>query len=470
MNVTERSPLWSLTASQLAEGYRADLFTPVDAMQAVLDRLDTVNPRVNGIIALDRIGALQAARESASRWKQGSPFSQLDGIPISIKDNLHLKGLPATWGSRLFADFVPDQDEPAIARLRAAGALLFGKTNVPEFAIQGYTSNLLFGTTVNPHAPGRTPGGSTGGGAAAVAAGIGPVAIGTDGGGSLRRPAAHCGLFGLKPSIGQVARYDGFPQILSDFEVIGAIGRSIVDLESVRQILVTPDPQDPRSLATLVRLPPLSERPRIAFMPAIGFNPVDARIAAETKRIARELEEAGAIIETIEAPFDYDRVAAAWGAVMMTGVAWFLAAFQDWQNVVNESAKRIADEGATRTAGQLLDALAVVADVRRAAGEFFDKHDLLLCPAIAALAWPAGNIFPDEIDGKTVGPRGHAVFTAWMNVAGIPAVNVPVAMTKDAGGVGLQIVAGHGRDRDILKFIESSPVLRKFSPAPLAAL
>src|SRR5579859_3237016 len=242
-------PLWSLTAHELVEGYRSGTFTPVQATLAVLDRCAAVNSKLNAVIALDRDGALRDAHESAERWRNGGPLSDLDGVPISVKDNLYLKGLPATWGSRLLADFVPSRDEPAIALLRAAGLILFGKTNVPEFTIQGYTSNLVFGTTFNPHAPGKTPGGSTGGGAAAVAAGIGPLAIGTDGGGSVRRPAAHCGLFGLKPSIGQIARIGGFRQILADFEVIGPLARSLADLSAAFSAMRGYDPRDPRSQA-----------------------------------------------------------------------------------------------------------------------------------------------------------------------------------------------------------------------------
>jgi aspartyl-tRNA(Asn)/glutamyl-tRNA(Gln) amidotransferase subunit A len=462
--------LWSLTAHELVDGYRSAAFTPVDAMQSILDRLDAVNPKLNAIIALDRDGALRAARESAVRWKNGCPLSDLDGVPVSVKDNLYLKGLPATWGSLLLVDFIPDRDETPIALLRAAGLVLFGKTNVPEFTIQGYTSNLVFGPTFNPHAPGKTPGGSTGGGAAAVAAGIGPFAIGTDGGGSIRRPAAHCGLFALKPSIGKIPRYDGFPQILSDFEVIGVIGRSAADLESLRQILEVPDARDPRSLASPVTLPPLPDKPRVAFMPTIGTNPVDPQIAAEVGSIARGLAAAGSTVQTIEAPFDYDRVTATWGTVMMSGLAWYLSGVPCWMEKVNPSARAVAEEGATRTAGQLLDALATVVDVRRAAGEFFERYDLLLCPAAAALAWPAESVSPPEIDGKPVGPRGHAVFTAWMNVAGVPAVTVPLTMTQESGGIGLQLVAGHGRDRDLLRFVESCPIFRNSKRLPLAEL
>ena len=251
----ELSPLWSLTATALVAGFADGRFTPVDAWRSVLTRLDAVNPRLNALIAVDRDGAMAAAEASAARWQNGAPLSALDGVPVSIKDNLFLAGLPATWGSRLHADLVPNHDEPAVARLRRAGCVLFGKTNVPEFTVQGYTSNLVYGTTSNPHAPGRTPGGSTGGGAAAVAAGIGPIAIGTDGGGSLRRPAAHCGLFAFKPSVGQVARYDGFPQIMSDFEVIGAVARSPDDVVAAHAIIAGYDAADPRSLAAGVPLP-----------------------------------------------------------------------------------------------------------------------------------------------------------------------------------------------------------------------
>ncbi len=247
MTALEPQPLSSLTAAELAAAYRAGKFSPVDAINAVLRRLDEVNPSINAVVSVDREGALRAAEESALRWRAGRPLSSIDGVPISVKDNLHVAGMRATWGSRLLEYFVPDADEPPIAKLRAAGSILFAKTNVPEFTLQGYTSNAIFGTTFNPHAPGMTPGGSTGGGAAAVAAGLGPIAIGTDGGGSIRRPAAHCGLFALKPSIGSVARYGGFPQILSDFEVIGILARTANDLESVMSIVEVPDARDPRS-------------------------------------------------------------------------------------------------------------------------------------------------------------------------------------------------------------------------------
>ena len=210
------APLWRLAAMELAAGYRAQAFSPIDALNAILERISAVNPRLNAIVTLDAEGARAAALASAARWSAGTALSNLDGIPLSVKDNIPVRGMRATWGSRVYADFVPDADELPIARLRAAGAVILGKTNCPEFTLHGYTDNSLFGTTRNPWNIALTPGGSSGGAVAAVAAGLGPVAIGTDGGGSIRRPASHTGLVGFKPSRGRVPRCDGFPAILLD--------------------------------------------------------------------------------------------------------------------------------------------------------------------------------------------------------------------------------------------------------------
>ena len=465
------SELWSLTAAALVAGFADGRFTPVDAWRSVLSRLDAVNPMLNAVIAVDRQRALAAAEASAARWEAGAALSALDGVPVSIKDNLFLTGLPATWGSRLYADFVPDHDEPAVARLRRAGCVLFGKTNVPEFTVQGYTSNLVFGTTMNPHAPGRTPGGSTGGGAAAVAAGIGPLAIGTDGGGSLRRPAAHCGLFALKPSVGQVARYDGFPQIMSDFEVIGAVARSPEDLEAAHAILAGYEPGDPRSLAANVALPPWPERLRVAFMPRIAGNPVDPHIAAAAERMARTFEEAGAVVETIDLPFEARSGRRRLGRHRLRRSR---LASRDRSGLGGPGQSLGAGDGrggCRRQRGPGAGRAGRRGRCRHEAAALFARYDLLLCPATAALAWTADAIFPPEIDGQPVGPRGHAVFTAWMNVAGLPAATVPVAMTaRQDGGVGLQLVAGHGRDGDLLAFLRQSTALADLSPAALAQL
>ena len=197
----ESRPLWALSATELMAGYVAGRFTPLDAIDSVLERIDDVNPLVNAVVTSDADGARRAAAASAERHRTGKPLSAIDGVPITVKDNIPVKGMRSTWGSRVFANYTPEADELPIARLRNAGGIIVGKTNCPEFTLQGYTDNVLFGPTRNPWNLALTPGGSSGGAVTAVAAGLGPVAIGTDGGGSIRRPASHTGLIGLKPSL-----------------------------------------------------------------------------------------------------------------------------------------------------------------------------------------------------------------------------------------------------------------------------
>lgn len=269
-NHSGEAPLFALTAAQL------DLFTP--SVAAVRQRLDKTNPAINAAIAVDWVVA-QAA------------LSLLDVVPSTIKDNLNVARLPATWCSAADRDYAPEDDEPAVARLREAGAAMLGKPNAPEFTLQGYTSNALFGATHNPHALSRTPGGSTGGGAAAVAADMGPIAIGTDGGGSIR-PAADRGLFALKPSIGQITR--SLPPILSDFEVIGSIARSVEDLTTAFSILRRYDPRGPKLLAN--------------FAPRSDFS----RAADSYKA------------DCLATPLDLETVNAAWVTIANAGLAWHL--------------------------------------------------------------------------------------------------------------------------------------------------
>ena len=236
-----------LSAKDLAEGYARRSFSPVEVLESLLARIAQANGALNAIVTLDAAGARAAAAASGKRWRDGNALGPLDGVALTVKDNINVRGMRTTWGSRLYADFVPAVDDLPVARARAAGMVILGKTNVPEFTLHGFTDNAVFGTTRTPGDLRLTPGGSSGGAVAAVAAGMAPVALATDGGGSIRRPASHTGLVGFKPSRGRVARADGLPPILLDYEVAGVIARTTRDATLLMEAIAVAHPRDPAS-------------------------------------------------------------------------------------------------------------------------------------------------------------------------------------------------------------------------------
>jgi aspartyl-tRNA(Asn)/glutamyl-tRNA(Gln) amidotransferase subunit A len=434
-----------LPATTLAGLFARGALSPVEALAAVQDRARRLNPLLNAIVTPDELGARAAARASEARWQAGVPLSPLDGVPFTVKDNIAVAGLRCTWGSPLFADFIPGRDELPVARLRAAGMVLLGKTNVPEFTLQGYTDNPVFGPTHNPWDTRLTPGGSSGGAVAAVAAGLGPLALGTDGGGSIRRPASHTGLVGLKPSIGRVPRCDGLPAILLDLEQIGPIARTTADLIALLSLLVAPDARDPACRA----MPPFAvsatpPRQRILYVPRFGTAPVDPEIAASTAAAATRLAGLGHVVEEGAAPFTTDELAALFGPVGQAGLAWLMT--QKAGEPAAPMLREMAAAGRALGAPALFSVLDGIAAFRRRMAGFFGAWDLMLTPSAAALPWPAGEVAPPIIAGQPVGPRGHAVFTNFANLAGLPGMALPGAPAASGLPIGFQLVGPSGSD------------------------
>ena len=355
-----------------------------------------------------------------------------------------MRGLRTTWGSKLYADFVPTADELPVLRLRNGGAVLLGKTNCPEFTVQGYTDNLVFGPTRNPWNLSLTPGGSSGGAVAAVSAGLGPVAIGTDGGGSIRRPASHTGLVGLKPSRGRVPRHDGFPSILLDFETVGPIARTVADLVLTMRTFSDHDPRDPTSNA-FVGVPfevPSAARSKILYVPRFGESPVDSEIVASVATSARVLADQGHIVEEGTVPFALEPLNQAWPVISQVGLAWLLQAHHDWRGRLTTAIEEMAVNGKARHGTEYFEALEAVKGLQRSLSVFFGRYDVIMTPAAAALPWPAKEPFPTTIAGEKVGPRGHAVFTAFANMAGCPGISIPGASFKGRTSDWLSIGCG----------------------------
>lgn len=455
------SDLAGLDAAAMAQGFASGKFDPVQALQSALARIARLDLLLNAFVALDP-GARAAAEASAARYRDGAPLGPLDGVPVAVKDNLVVAGMPATWGSRVFADCVPTMDELPVARLRAAGAVIIGKTNTPEFAVEGYTGNTLFGVTGNPWNPSLTPGGSSGGSVAAVAARMLPLALGTDGGGSIRRPAAYTGLVGLKPTIGRIARHGGLPQVLLDFEVVGPIARTTTDLKSAFAILAGADVRDPTSRATL----PASarrERLRILYVESFDDAPCDQAIRRSARAMADTLSDLGHDVHHGRLPIPIEQLNRVWPTIGAIGLARLASEMPTLRALASRKYVEMADGAAALGSVHLASIVEEVRRLRALASICFEKIDAILTPACAAMPWPAGESHPPTIDGQPVGGRGHAIYTGWVNAIGHPAVAIP-SQAHDCGlPIGVQIVGDLGQESLLLDLAASIECARPWA-------
>jgi aspartyl-tRNA(Asn)/glutamyl-tRNA(Gln) amidotransferase subunit A len=438
---------WRLSAAQLTAAFRAGHLTPSAALESCLARADAWQPRINAFVTMDTERARAAAWASDMRWRDGRPRSRIDGVPVTVKDNLHVAGMPTRWGSRLTSEENAPRDEAPVARWRAAGAVIFAKTNTPEFAMEGVTENDLVGPTRNPWDPRLTPGGSSGGAAAAVAAGCGALALATDGGGSIRRPADHCGVAGFKPSRGVVLRHGGLPPMFLDHEVVGPMARNVADLALGMEALGMEALAAPSALAPGIRT--------ILMTTRFGDHPVDARVARMVGHAGEAFRSIGVTIVERPSLDIADEINALWPQLSAAGLAWLVDQWDHAQGpkpdleALGPVASAALARGTTMPASELFAVFAAVSRLEHALASLFAEADAFLLPNVAALAWPIGLKYPPEIDGRSVGSRGHAVFTALANAAGLPALALPVGVV-DGLPVGAQIVGRHGADRAVL--------------------
>ncbi len=457
MKETSR-PWWQASAVQLGQAYRSGQVTPSAVATACLARIAEVNPRLNAFVAL-REAFLQDAQASTERHARRQPLSLLDGVPLSIKDNLLTCDMPTSWGCRALAGHRSEEDETPVARARAAGALLVGKTNVPEFTLEGYTDNALFGTTRNPWNLALTPGGSSGGAVAGVASGCTPLALATDGGGSIRRPASHTGLVGFKPSLGAVAREHALPTLLLDFEVVGPIARTVADARLLFDALRGPTQRDRRSLAasaaaTLASQGPAALPARVLYVPAMNGAAVDPEIAQCCLQAAGRLRQLGHHVTAGELPLDLRWMNESWPEVAQIGLAALFSSHPHWREDAATKYQAMATAGQALPASRLWQLIGEIDELRLACSRLFETYDLIVMPSAAALPWPAQEAFPPEIDGKKVGPRGHAVFTGWVNAAGLPAVALPASPAANGLPIGIQLIGAYGTDVALLDLAE----------------
>jgi amidase len=443
-------------AVKLARMIREGEISPVELTRTVLERIEAVNPRINAYCTLVPEFALRAAREAEQKGMKRENLGPLHGIPLSIKDLTPTRGIRTTWGSRHYRDFVPQEDALLVQRLKAAGAVILGKTNTPEFGIGINTTNALFGTTLNPWDRSRTAGGSSGGAAAALSAGLGPLAQGSDLGGSLRIPASFCGVVGFRTTPGTIPKYPNY-WAWDTFSVPGPMARTASDAALMLSVMGGFHEKDPISVRE--DFSSLAEEiekdyggKRVAWSPDLGgLCPVEPEVLRICQAAAKKFEEMGCAVEEAF-PDLQDVLEIIEGLRILSSVNNYAHLLGVEEGIDNEFFKHFLNLSAKTPVAQV-----AAAERKRSAlwfrvQAFFEKYDLLLCPTTSVPAFPADQLFPPVVAGKSIENRIESyLLTYAFSMVALPAISIPAGWTQNGLPVGLQIIGKRLSDKTVLR-------------------
>ncbi len=462
MSSSTASDLCSLSAAQLAENIKSRKLSAVEVTEAHLARMEALEPKLHAFCTPTPDLARETARRIDADIKAEKRVGPLAGVPVGVKDLICTAGIKTVSGSYAYRDFVPDEDDVVVERLKAAGCVILGKTNVPEFGYSGVGHNPMFETTRNPWNLERTPGGSSAGSGAAVAAGMCPFALGSDGGGSIRIPAAHSGVYGLKASMGRVPLYPGtkderYPGVSSweSLEHIGPMTRTVEDAALMMSVIAGPDPRDRFTLPAA----PYDWREttkgdlkglKVAFSVDWGYAAVDPEVREVVTKAAKAFEtDLGCTVEEANPGWE-DPFNAFWGIVAaetdLRGMRKMVAEYGD-----RMSPHLVAFLTRPWTAEELTDALMVRKAVNNKMWRFMQKYDLLLTPTLAVPPFGLDIQGPEKIEGRMVANTQWLAFTFPLNLTGQPAASIPAGFTADGLPIGLQIIGRHLDDELVLK-------------------
>lgn len=441
-----------MPAIKLAREIRKRRLSAVEVVRAFLDRIARVNPALNAYVTLCEAQALNEAGLADKKLLGREQPGPLHGVPFSVKDLVFTAGVRTTLGSRIYENLIPKEDALAVARLRAAGAILLGKTNTPEFGYKATTENLLFGSTHNPWNRQYTPGGSSGGAAAATAAGLSPLSVSTDGGGSIRIPASFCGVFGLKPTFGRVPTLPGSGgwRTLSH---TGPTTRTVADAALMLDVMAGPDELDRNSLpatdSTFLSELAIPRRGlRLGYSADLGFALVDPEIPPIMRKAFPVLEGLGHTIDLVDLDLRGSKEIFEI-LVLAENASAHRAELEAKRGLMDEALAKFIERGFAISAADYIGANRRRDQPAARLAAFFSQHDLLLTPTVAVPPFPIGEA-PKQIAGVPIEPLGWIPFTYPFNLTGNPAANLPCGMSSKGLPVGLQVVGPRHADALVL--------------------
>jgi amidase len=466
-------------ATELVRLFRTRKTSPLEVMQAVLARINAVNPQLNACVTVARESALKAARTATARLGRAAALPPLHGVPVTIKDLTPTAGIRTTWGSKIHEHHVPEDDALIVERLKAAGAIVVAKTNTPEFGAGGNTFNAVFGATRNPWNPALTCGGSSGGSAVALATGMGPMAEGSDLGGSLRMPAAFCGVIGFRTTPGLVPKY---PVDLAwdSLSVTGPMARTVSDAALMLSVVAGPDDRAPlsygvdtREFTKAVRAPSIKGW-RVAWTPDLnGLLPVDEEVARIAEGATRVFRSLGARVEAACADFSevHEIVLATRGLSM---VAVHADKLPQWKDQMQKGLVWNIEQGLSLTPREIARGEKLRTQLWHRVRAFMATRDLLILPTTSVPPFPVEQPYPTEINGKRLETYIQwAYLTYGITLTGLPAISVPCGFTKSGLPVGLQIVGRRRQEAAVLRaaaaFEAAAPWADRIPPTVRAA-
>jgi aspartyl-tRNA(Asn)/glutamyl-tRNA(Gln) amidotransferase subunit A len=442
-----------MPATDLVAAFVAKKLSPVEVMDAVIARIERLNPIINAFCTLTLEEARQKAKAAEAAIMRGDRLGPLHGVPVSIKDLVITKGVRTMRGSKIYENYIPDEDAPVVERLRDAGAIMLGKTTTPEFGWKGVTDSPVTGITRNPWNLERTCGGSSGGAGAAVASGLGPIAQGSDGGGSIRIPSSFCGIYGLKPSYGRIAAYPA--SAMETFSHLGPMTRTVKDAALMLQVMAGPDERDRLSLpAQNIDYMAATEGDirglRVAWSANLGYAIVDPEVERITEAAAKVFIDLGCHVEAVDPGFENPEPF--FSVFWIGGIGTYISDYlPKWESQMDPGLVTFAEQLKKLTAKEYVQANFKRVEFWQKVRKFFEKYDLLLTPTVAVPPFQIGINSPSEIAGQKISWINWTPFTYPFNLTGQPAATVPCGWTQDGLPVGLQIVSRRYDEATVLR-------------------